>query len=231
MRRWADGDFDADWPGREPTPRRFDQIPVTEQPAALERAALEACAGGPFFPGIEMTYTSRDPNMYVEPHRLRPDLPPGELTKRMALPWQADFYYCQVHWWPAQRPDEVITEAAFAEFLAALADSSSSSDPQAAAAGPQPDIGGLPRTARPWARSLNDTATVADDEMVAGWSRLGVLRPRRFPTAGSSWSRGNRRTPPQTRKSTDKGGAQCISRIASARHCRGAARFPISATK
>lgn len=99
----------------------------------------------------------------------------------MALPWQADFYYCQVHWWPAQRPDEVITEAAFAEFLAALADPASSSDPQAAAAGPQPDIGDLPRTARPWARSLNDTATVADDEMVAGWSRLGVLRPRRLP--------------------------------------------------
>ncbi|MEV6429284.1 LodA/GoxA family CTQ-dependent oxidase [Nocardia sp. NPDC051463] len=181
MRRWADGDFDADWPGHEPTPRRFDQIPVTEQPAALDRAALEACAGGPFFPGIEMTYTSRDPSMYVQPHRLRPDLPPGELTKRMALPWQADFYYCQVHWWPAQRPDEVVTEAAFAEFVAALGDPTRTSDPQAATASPQPDIGDLPRTARPWARSLNDTATVADDEMVAGWSRLGVLRPRRLP--------------------------------------------------
>jgi hypothetical protein len=23
----------------------------------------------------------------------------------MAVPWQSDFYQCEINWWPAQRPD------------------------------------------------------------------------------------------------------------------------------
>jgi hypothetical protein len=40
-------------------------------------------------------------------------LEPGDLTKRMAMPWQADFHDCakggqNVPWWPGQRPDDVM---------------------------------------------------------------------------------------------------------------------------
>jgi len=111
MRRWADGDFTADWTGIAAVPQSVTQLPVADQPHALDRAAAEACVGGPFFPGIEMTYISRDVRLYAGPHRLRADLEPGDITKRMALPWQADFYDCRTRWWPAQRPDEVITQA------------------------------------------------------------------------------------------------------------------------
>jgi hypothetical protein len=43
LARWKDGDFIGDWPGRPPEPRRFEDIPVADQPASLTRAALEAC--------------------------------------------------------------------------------------------------------------------------------------------------------------------------------------------
>src|SRR5258708_24188832 len=38
---------------------------------------------------------------------------PGDVTKWMAVPWQADFYECNTHWWPAQRPDDVVSEFDF----------------------------------------------------------------------------------------------------------------------
>ena len=43
----------ADWPGAEPAPTPLDKLPDKDRPQALDRAALEACVGGPFFPGIE----------------------------------------------------------------------------------------------------------------------------------------------------------------------------------
>jgi L-lysine epsilon oxidase C-terminal domain len=101
MRRWAEGDFTADWTGIAAVPQSLAQLPVADQPHALDRAAAQACVGGPFFPGIEMTYISRDVRLYAGPHRLRQDLEPGDVTKRMALPWQADFYDCRTRWWPA----------------------------------------------------------------------------------------------------------------------------------
>jgi hypothetical protein len=94
----------------------------------LTRAVLENCVGGPLSPGIETTWIVRDPAIYSEPFRIRAKLPvpanlslgfdfaaglePGDLTRYMALPWQADFNECATQriqgrvlwWWPAQRP-------------------------------------------------------------------------------------------------------------------------------
>ena len=53
MELWAKGKFEADWTGAEPAPTPLDQLPEKDRPQALDRAALEACVGGPFFPGIE----------------------------------------------------------------------------------------------------------------------------------------------------------------------------------
>ncbi len=110
MEQWANGNFGADWTS-EPTPVPFADLPLQEQPDALTRAALEGCIGSPFFPGIEVTYVIAQAATYEAPFRIKQSLPPGFLTERMALPWQADFLDCGDLWWPAQRPVEVVTHS------------------------------------------------------------------------------------------------------------------------
>jgi hypothetical protein len=110
MQRWNDGNFTNDWSG-PPAP----QASIT--PDGLDRAALEACVGGAFFPGIEAGGLD-DANRpilvaahYSEPFRLNHALvSPGDITASMALPWQADFYACGSNWWPVPRPNDVIPQ-------------------------------------------------------------------------------------------------------------------------
>ncbi len=109
MKKWKDGDFINDWSGA-PVPSRL----LT--PGGLDRAALESCVGGAFYPGIEASWMLRDVYPFSEPFRLDPtSLQPGDVTKQMALPWQADFNDCaqegELAWWPAQRPDDVFPES------------------------------------------------------------------------------------------------------------------------
>ncbi|MEW2051687.1 LodA/GoxA family CTQ-dependent oxidase [Streptomyces sp. NPDC005476] len=140
MRRWAEGDFVAD--GTTPAePVRLTDLPLAEQPHALVRAALEACVGGPFFPGIEMTFIADEPDTWEEPFRLREGLSPGDITKHMAVPWQGDFYQCNTHWWPAQRPDDVLPEEQYLDLIRAATK----------AAGESSD---LDTARKPWARGL-----------------------------------------------------------------------------
>ena len=105
MRQWRDGQFISDWTGP----------PVAETeitPSGLDRAALEPCVGGAFYPGIEAGWLMRDVYQFSEPFRLSHNgLSPGDITKQMSLPWQTDFNDCTFEdplaWWPAQRPDDV----------------------------------------------------------------------------------------------------------------------------
>lgn len=187
LEQWAAGNFHDDWPGQSPI-TDFDAVPVTEQPDILTRAALGRCVGGPFFPGIEMTYIARDPKLYSEPFRFDTSvLQPGDVTKRMAVPWQADFYECQIHWWPAQRPDYVINEEDLEE-----AEKSFPYDEQHSSL----DMALLPRLS--WDRGVgqrirytDDDATPpvppstspraakpGDNDMVGKWSSLGFVVPR-----------------------------------------------------
>ena len=84
----------------------------------LVRTTLEACVGGAFYPGIEITGIARHPALYEEAFRINGSVfEPGDITKYMACPWQADFYECQFVWWPAQRPDDVITNEDFEEIF------------------------------------------------------------------------------------------------------------------
>jgi hypothetical protein len=112
MRRWAEGDFEADWPGQEPMPVALGDLPARDQPSALDRSALEACVGAAFFPGIEASQIMRDKSTYdpKRPFRIAAKLKPGALTEEMAVPWQADFRECSTNWWPAQRPNEVLRD-------------------------------------------------------------------------------------------------------------------------
>ena len=108
MTKWKDGNYINDWvapPG-----------PATQiSPEGLDRAALEVCVGGAFYPGIEASWMLRDTYAFSEPFRLdQTFLSPGDVTKQMAVPWQTDFYDCALDgnlaWWPAARPDDVIPE-------------------------------------------------------------------------------------------------------------------------
>lgn len=116
IENWVNDNFDADWPGSAPAPTPFEKIPVAQQAWALCEAALEACVGEPFFPGIEGTYDiARVATYHPQSHlrrefRINPAHPAGFLTEKMALPWQADFADCMDFWWPSQRPDNVTTK-------------------------------------------------------------------------------------------------------------------------
>ena len=110
MQRWKDGDFDNDWAG-VPTPQAF----IT--PEGLDRAALEACVGAAFYPGIEAggrNNTQRPistASNYAEAFRLDHSVvTPGAISASMALPWQADFFACDENWWPVPRPNDVIPQ-------------------------------------------------------------------------------------------------------------------------
>ncbi|MEM7156811.1 MAG: LodA/GoxA family CTQ-dependent oxidase [Myxococcota bacterium] len=121
LQQWAKGDFDEDFRRpRKPVP--LESLAIAKQPHALDRAHLEDILGGPFHPGIEITWTMRRASMWKAPFRLnvlpegqqprddfgpilRPDVclgpdgplnasGPGSLTRWMGTPWQTDSASC-----------------------------------------------------------------------------------------------------------------------------------------
>lgn len=132
----------------------------------LDRVDTGNCVGAPFSPGIEVTWSVRSANIYAKPLQfnlahapngnfemmtlfykdngltasrdecVEGSCEPGDLTKRMAIPWMADFHECTVqtpnitnihtnqladgsgievppafyvYWWPPQSPFNVTT--------------------------------------------------------------------------------------------------------------------------
>lgn len=149
LEQWANGKFTND--------SDYTSYPVNEK----NRASIGNVVGLPQSPGIEVTWTTQNPAIYSAPyhikHRADEDFyqnnglspkrdeceegdgcEPGDLTKRMAIPWQADYYNCSVqsinftdpntnkvvdengsmipkpptyytYWWPPQAPWNVIS--------------------------------------------------------------------------------------------------------------------------
>jgi len=122
LRKWADGDFSDDLSESVKTPRSISDVPLAEQPATLDRAALDFCLADAFHPGCEVTWPIRHLTMYASSFRIRqrprstpekdyggaltqaailaPDGPlfeqgPGGLTRWMCVPWQADTAWCR----------------------------------------------------------------------------------------------------------------------------------------
>lgn len=104
--QWVQGNFD----------RAADATRQEDAGALLDRACLERCVGGGFFPGIEAGTILRLPSIHAGLARLTrgtftdfdgttKQMAPGVVSQRMACPWQADFTECTGNWWPAQRPD------------------------------------------------------------------------------------------------------------------------------
>jgi L-lysine 6-oxidase len=187
LSQWAKGKF-VD----EPAPARPGGCPATV-------AAVGNCVGLPMCPGIEVTWTMQNPVIYSEPYRiaqygseasyaamgLTPSrdetegggCEPGDLSKRMAIPWQADFFNCTVqyinftdpdenkvngvpipptyytYWWPPQSPWDVLTGDL------GVADQAEAHTP----AGLQVN----------YARGINSYV-----QMIKDWSYLGFIRNR-----------------------------------------------------
>ena len=134
LKAWAENNFKSDWDlGPE---IKYIPIPAPNPkptPHGLTIAALENCVGGPFFPGIEVSWLIRETSLYAAAFRLKDPgvtigpltLGPGFFSQQMALPWQADFYDCHKEdhtpddspekiiymWWTAQRPDDIRLDA------------------------------------------------------------------------------------------------------------------------
>src|SRR6185503_7408475 len=89
LKQWHRGEFEDDWCGPPPCP---EAPSIT--PEGLDRAALEACVGGAFFPGIEVSWLIRRKEIYAAPFRIQPGAVVGPLvvsagffSQQMALPW------------------------------------------------------------------------------------------------------------------------------------------------
>jgi len=117
MSRWHKGDpadYALDWVGPP-------AAQANATPNGLTRAALEACVGGAFYPGIEAgglpgSRPIIDAGNFGEALRLDHGVvSAGDMTYVMALPWQNDFYQCADNWWPVPRPNAVERSGASAQ--------------------------------------------------------------------------------------------------------------------
>lgn len=152
--RWAAGAFT--------TTTKTPVAAIT--PTGLDRAALENCSGGAFFPGIEFGWQMRNSLLYAEPFRLSMSavsayigeegqpLGPGHFSRQMAVPWQADFNDCRNEgnygWWPAQRPTHAL---------------------------PDPKATKRLDWARPTNRFAAGNAESTHEDMVVNWWRFGFV--------------------------------------------------------
>lgn len=158
LRRWGSGHFVADWMDNGAPPER------SVSPDGLDFAALQPAVGGAFFPGQEVGWLIRNPEVYEEPFRIKHDagLRAGYFTRQMALPWQADFFDCSketvtynasadpslqstdvMTWWPTHRPDDVIAHGAADRV--------------------------------PWARRPDGAEITTKEEFMAQWHRSGFV--------------------------------------------------------
>jgi hypothetical protein len=154
LKQWSAGKFIADYQVEAMPSSTIADVGLDEQPATLDLAALHFCMGGPFHPGCEMTWPMRHSSLYSAPYRLRQypygmtksdygefltqatvtasDGPlsvsgPGDISKWMAVPWQADTASCRAGYpgtefpsdpfiptfWPSRVPNNVMTEAQY----------------------------------------------------------------------------------------------------------------------
>lgn len=198
LRRWADGDFVAS--PRPVPPPVLEDYAVTDQPQALNRANLEDCLGGPFHPGIELTWTLRVKSMWKEPFRLNvlpegndpkedyglvltPDKAlgpggvveatgPGTLTRWMGVPWQTDEASCDAGY-------EMATYLRTPSFWAARVPNHVLPD----AAYRRLFDAALPPAQRlkhfdnrlPWLRFFGPDYRQRINDMVNGWHKVGIL--------------------------------------------------------
>jgi hypothetical protein len=173
LEAWSKGEFVSGGPEADLPP----QVLVT-------RAAFDACCGGAFYPGMELTSIVRHPELYLrdDVFRFRTEImEPGDLTQYMACPWQADFYECRNDWWPAQRPDDVLTDEDFNEISSSFEEETTGSNTS--------EFERLLFSRRRWARGIDwrrprgaflDAQVFGDPKDVATVAEYAAKRAERF---------------------------------------------------
>lgn len=207
LRLWAEGKFESDWNNNAVNPHSIDKVPLSEQPAMLDRASLHFCAGDAFHPGIELTWPMRHTTIYSAPFRirirpveqsepisdatltqeevLRPGGPlyyqgPGDLTRWLALPWQADAASCRSGYefeydpflptfWPARVPNHVIILEDYLRIM-------NSTLPR------EERIAAFWKRERWWRNLEGDSAAKQMNQMVTDFSKMGVMELRQSPS-------------------------------------------------
>ncbi len=173
FKMWADDQFIDDWTGSAPKVKPIWEYHVSEQPAMIDKGALDPCIGGAFYPGIEITYISTYPDTWSDLCRLnQKNFEPGDITRWMALPWQADFSECNTNWWPAARPDNVVPEAEYAQILATYNEALEGSLEAALANRPL------------WVRGIPTVSPALDNAMIHAWKDFGFIVPKVYPREG-----------------------------------------------
>lgn len=131
LQLWVEGNFINDWNPQAQPAHTLAEVPLAEQPAMLDQAALHFCLSDAFHPGCELTWPMRHTTMYRAPFRIReravgepepqygstlnqaialqPGGPlyaqgPGDLSRWMALPWQGDTAFCRSGYDPDYDP-------------------------------------------------------------------------------------------------------------------------------
>jgi hypothetical protein len=173
FQQWANDNFDDDWPSSEPKFRPIWEYSVAEQPAMIDKGALDPCVGGAFYPGIEMTYIATYPETWSDLCRIdQKTFKPGDITRWMALPWQADFSECNTNWWPAARPDNVVPEEEYQQILETYTEALEGNLEAVLADRPL------------WIRGIPTVSPALDNAMVHAWKDFGFIVPKKYPREG-----------------------------------------------
>lgn len=212
LRQWAAGDFEQDWRGRR-RPRPLRTLAVSAQPEALDRAHLEDILGGPFHPGIEITWTMRRASMWKAPYRLnllpegeqpsddygpilRPerclgeDGPlqangPGSLTRWMGTPWQTDSASCLSGYDASYYlPLPSFWAARIPNEVLSRFGYERSADTKLTEVQRQRHFS----LRAYWLRDLAPDGNARRQDMVANWWKLGVVAPRPAPRGKANLS-------------------------------------------
>ncbi|MBP0018990.1 MAG: LodA/GoxA family CTQ-dependent oxidase [Cyanobacteria bacterium SBLK] len=201
LKLWVEGQFENDWePGISP-PSCINEVELEKQPAMLDKAALHFCLADAFHPGCEVTWPMRHSRLYSAPFRVRhaqsptqqdygavltqeialqPGGPlyaqgPGDLTRWMGIPWQADTGFCRSGYeseydpylptfWPANVPNQVLTEENYNIIVNPLSS-------------PQEKIEAFSQR-ESWVRQLPTTTIEAMEYMVEHFDKLGIIELR-----------------------------------------------------
>ena len=132
LQLWVEGKFVADWSASAKPPGTLADVKLADQPAMLDRAALDFCLADAFHPGCEMTWPMRHASVYMSPFRIRHRQPedgpepdygsqltpemvaqtngvlygqsPGTISRWMAVPWQTDTASCRSGYYAGYGP-------------------------------------------------------------------------------------------------------------------------------
>jgi hypothetical protein len=176
LRLWAAGHFKADWPAH---PLDEADMPVAPpMPEAIDRAALEACAGGALLADPDRE-SGAVPLLPDDLFRLDADrLEAGDITRSMPCPWQAGLLEGGIGWPSALVPDQVMTcetyrdlQSLETEIAALPTDGSANRRLQVL----QERRRALWATRHDWMRDLPQTAPARAEALVREWPHLGFI--------------------------------------------------------